>query len=163
MANLDSEVVLRGLRRVLAELVNGAPPGPTWVLDHDPRAGLVPLLATLDARAASRRSVPGRPSIAAHAAHLRFSLSLLNRWAGGEENPFAGADWKGSWSRPEVTEEEWRALREALGEEARAWLDALAAPREWDELSLTGSLASAAHVAYHLSAIRQMALAAPVG
>ena len=29
-------------------------------------------------------------------------------------------------------------------------------PRDWDEISLTGTLGSCAHIAYHLGAIRQI-------
>ena len=41
-------------------------------------------------QAASQTS-HGGASIAAHVAHLTYGLSLMNRWAGGEANPFATA------------------------------------------------------------------------
>jgi hypothetical protein len=36
------------------------------------------------------------------------------------------------------------------------WLNALGAPREANEIELTGMIASIAHLAYHLGAIRQI-------
>jgi hypothetical protein len=36
--------------------------------------------------------MPGKTTIAAHVDHVHFGLSILNRWAAGEGNPWAGAD-----------------------------------------------------------------------
>jgi hypothetical protein len=97
-------------------------------------------------------------TIAAHANHVNYGLELLNRWAGGEENPFATADWEGSWAKQTVSLDEWQEVVAGLQHEAASWIAALEEPREWDEISFTGALASAAHIAYHLGAIRQLAL-----
>jgi hypothetical protein len=55
-----------------------------------------------------------------------------------------------------VNDQEWAALRQALGAESRAWLAVLGAPREYSEIELNGIIASIAHLAYHLGAIRQI-------
>jgi hypothetical protein len=81
---------------------------------------------------------------------------LLNRWAAGEANPWADADWEASWKRGTVNAEQWRTLRDNLRREAAAWRKAVAARDEWDDVAAAGAIASAAHTAYHLGAIRQI-------
>jgi hypothetical protein len=140
---------------LLRELVNGARRDAGWILN----GGDVGLLRSLDRlTAASASAVPaaGGTSIAAHVDHVRYGLSLMNRWAHGEPDPWATADWTASWGRAEVTEEEWAERRAELAAEAHAWLEALATEREYADLELTGIAASIAHLAYHLGAIRQM-------
>jgi len=56
-------------------------------------------LDTIEASAASKRPMLGKTTIAAHVDHVHFGLSILNRWAAGEANPWAGADWNASWQR----------------------------------------------------------------
>lgn len=97
-----------------------------------------------------------RPSNAAQANHLRFALSLANRAAAGE-NPYPNADWKGSWSVQQVTDAEWERLRAELRREYENALKA--AFPQFDETTITGIMALAAHSMYHLGAIRQLYLA----
>jgi hypothetical protein len=80
----------------------------------------------------------------------------MNRWAGGEENPFADADWNASWQRTTVTEEQWQSLRDRLAREGAAWQKVVESRSDWNEITATGALSSAAHTAYHLGAIRQI-------
>jgi hypothetical protein len=145
------------LTTVLRELLDGAGE-PCWVLNP----GDSGLLASLDALSASAASARpgGRSSVAAHADHLRYGLSLLNRWATGEENPFAGADYAASWRRQQVDDAGWRELRDALAREAHAWLAAVQQPRDVDGMELTGIIAGTVHLGYHLGAIRQVDAAA---
>jgi DinB superfamily len=147
------------LSTVLNELFDGSANDSGWVLNpKDP--GLLRSLSALSAADASAIPAGGRSSIAAHVDHLRYGLSLLNRWSQGEENPFAGADWTASWKRTKVSEPEWSTLRNELQSEARKWQVAVREPREFSDDELNGYLASAAHLAYHLGAIRQMNAAA---
>lgn len=143
---------------LLGELTNGAAAQGGWVLNRgDPG-----LLASLDRVTPDEASwVPptGTSSVASHAEHLRYGLSLLNRASAGE-NPFAEADWSAAWRTTHVSEEEWSRLRADLAEEARKWLDGHQPLLDLGELQLTGVLASAAHMAYHLGAIRQIIPAA---
>jgi hypothetical protein len=138
--------------------MQGAAPDAAWVLNRGDR-GLLASLEALSAVAASARP-GGRSSIAAHVDHLRYGIELLNRWASGEDDPFATADYSASWRRQNVSETEWRQLRDALARDARAWERALLQPRSVDLAGLTGMLASVVHLAYHLGAIRQINLAA---
>lgn len=150
----STDLIRSTLVTLLGELSRGASPDVAWVLNPgDP--GLLASLDRLPAAAASA-SPGGRSSIAAHVDHLRYGLSLVNRWAGGEADPFSGADYAASWQRQSVTDEEWRALRADLETELDRWRHAVGTPRDWDEVSLTGTLASIVHLAYHLGAIRQL-------
>ena len=53
--------------------------------------GLIRSLEKLSAADASALTATGS-SIAAHVDHVRYGLSLMNRWSQGE-NPFDSADW----------------------------------------------------------------------
>ena len=142
------------LRNLLRELFDGPPGGAAFIVnpgDH----GLVGSLAALSSAAASARP-GGRSSVAAHAQHLRYGFSLLNRWMRGDDRAFDDAEYAKSWGQQQVTDEQWRELRDGLAREVHAWADALAAPREWNALTLSGAVSSVAHLAYHLGAIRQL-------
>ena len=89
-------------------------------------AGLLRSLDKLSATAASAPT-PHGSSIAAHVEHLRYGLSLMNRWAAGE-NPFDDADWRASWRKTRVYAAQWKQLRDALAEEAHRWLESLKQP-----------------------------------
>jgi hypothetical protein len=149
-----SPLLHQSLSAILRELVHGAAADACWVLNRGD-LGLLRSLDTLSASAASAAAPAGGASIAAHVDHLRYGFELLNRWSRGE-NPFADADYTASWHRGTVSAEEWVARREALASEIGLWEAALAQPRELGEIELTGLLASVAHFAYHLGAIRQI-------
>lgn len=146
--------IFRSLSDILSELIDGAPSEPTWVLNIKD-AGLLASLDRLTAEEASAIPASGGASIAAHVDHLRYGLSLANRWSHGE-NPFATANYGESWKRLKVSSEEWAARRDALRQEAYAWREVLKHPRELSTVELTGLLASAVHLAYHVGAIRQI-------
>jgi hypothetical protein len=154
MKKTDS-VFQRALTLLLTEIFDG-PPGRDAYLLNPGDHGLLRQLDAIDAAAASRRPMPGKTTIAAHVDHVEYGLSLLNRWAAGKENPWADADWNASWQRSTVTEEQWRTLRERLRHSAGQWQKSVVARTSWDDLAAAGSLASAAHTAYHLGAIRQI-------
>jgi hypothetical protein len=80
----------------------------------------------------------------------------LNRWAAGEANPWAGADWNASWQRTTVTDDQWRTLRDRLRHESEIWRKVVATRTNWDDLGAAAALSAAAHTAYHLGAIRQI-------
>jgi hypothetical protein len=155
--NIPDEV-RRALSTVLRESIEGARGDQGWVLNPgDP--GLLASLDVLSASAASARP-DGRSSIAAHVDHVRYGLELLNRWAAGEKNPFADANYAASWRRQQVDDAGWTALRHSLRAQAQRWLAAVEQPRELDQVELTGMVASVVHLAYHLGAIRQIDAAA---
>jgi len=145
----------RTLTRLFSELVDGAnDPGGAFMLN----SGDVGLLQSLDklSAAGASRSVNGGATIAAHAQHVRYGLSLMNRWASDGGNPFAVAKWEEAWKIDDVDAIEWQEIRSGLREEARRWMQALSSPREVKEVQLTGMIASIPHLAYHLGAIRQI-------
>jgi hypothetical protein len=145
----------RSLPALFRELVHGAPSGGAFVLNPGD-AGMLAALDRLTAGDASR-SRDGGAAIAAHVDHLRYGLSLMNRWAAGEENPFAHADWTASWRLEAVSEDEWAGLRETLRAEVDRWLAALEQPRHVTGIALDGVIGSVVHLAYHMGAIRQIA------
>ena len=154
MTTTDS-VFQRALSNMLTEIFDGPPGQEAYVLNpRDP--GLLGQLETIDASTASKRPTPGRTAIAAHVDHLQLGLSILNRSAAGEANPWAGTDWNASWQRTTVTEEQWRTLRDALRHEAEAWRKGVAARASWDGMAAAAALSTAAHTAYHVGAIRQI-------
>jgi hypothetical protein len=147
------------LVRLFSELVDGSSAGGgAFVLN----SGDVGLLRSLDKVSASdaSRSANGGATIAAHAQHLRYGLSLMNRWAAEGGNPFADAQWDEAWKTSTVGASEWTEIRNGLRDEAHRWLEALRSPRHVDKAGITGMIASIAHLAYHLGAIRQIARAA---
>jgi hypothetical protein len=154
MNNSDT-IFQRALSKMLTEIFDGPPGNEAYLLNPgDP--GLLRQLESISARAASTRPMPGKTTIAAHIDHVHYGLALLNRWAAGEANPWADADWNASWQRSTVTDDQWRTLREGLRHEAETWRNVVNTRTDWDDVTAAGALSSAAHTAYHLGAIRQL-------
>ena len=150
---MNTRELTETLGTLLGELVDG-PPGEAAFMLNRGDLGLLRSLDTLTARDASA-AVPGGASVAAHVDHLRYGLSLMNRWSAGE-NPFGAADWSASWRKTSVSDSEWLELRTGLRDEAHRWLDAVRVPRDVSAVELNGIVGSIAHLAYHLGAIRQI-------
>lgn len=142
------------LALLFVELAEGASPRGAFMLNSGD-AGLLRSLDMLSADEASQSS-NGGATIAAHAAHLQYGLSLMNRWAREGGNPFADAAWDVAWRTSRVDEAAWNGIREGLRAEAIQWRDALAVPRDVERVALAGMIGSIAHFAYHLGAIRQI-------
>ena len=143
------------LARLFSELVDGAThPRGAFILNSGD-TGLLRSLDKLSADDASRAVYDGA-TIAAHAQHVRYGLSLMNRWAREGGNPFADATWDAAWKISRVDAAEWDEIRVGLRSEIQLWLEALRAPREASKVELTGMIASIAHLAYHLGAMRQI-------
>lgn len=152
---MDTESFAPLLLTIFAELVNGSsnPRGRTYVLNQGD-GGLLAALDRLSAAAAS--ATHGGSSIAAHVDHLRYGLSLLNRWAGGSPPPWPDMDWTVSWRKNVVSDAEWRELRAELRREADAWARALGTRRGVSDVEAGWMAGSVAHFAYHMGAIRQI-------
>ena len=144
------------LRGLLTELADG-PKDAAYFLNRGDR-GLLASLRSLSAAQASARP-QGRSSIASHVHHLRYGLSLINRWARGE-NPYDDANWGESWRHQQVGDSEWVALVAGLENEIRNWENALTLPRPQEASALRETIGSIVHLAYHLGAIRQVDAAA---
>ena len=98
---MHTSAVAPALTRLFSELVDGTSgPGGNLVLN----TGDVGLLRSLEKLSASdaSQSVNGGATIAAHAQHVRYGLSLMNRWAAEGGNPFADATWDAAWKTTSV-------------------------------------------------------------
>ena len=157
---MQTDNITGSLTTLFSELVDGAkaPVGGNFILN----SGDVGMLASLDKLSAAdaSRSVHGGATIAAHAEHERYGLSLMNRWASEGGNPFANAKWDEAWKTSTVDEGRWSEIRNGLRDEAHRWLQVLASPREVTPVELSGMIGSIAHFAYHLGAMRQIAASA---
>lgn len=145
----------RTLTHLFAELVDGVTSSRGGFMLNTGDIGLVGSLDKLSAGEASG-STGGGATIAAHAQHVRYGLSLMNQWAAEGGNPFADAKWDEAWEIASVDAAEWQAIRTGLRRETGRWLDVLKAPREVAGIEFTGMVSSIAHLAYHLGAIRQI-------
>jgi hypothetical protein len=154
-ANMPTADTTTALTQLFSELVNGAnTPGGAFILN----SGDVGLLRSLDKLSAAdaSRSVNDGASIAAHAQHLRYGLSLMNAWAREGGNPFANARWDEAWHTSVVDATQWEEIRTGLRAEVARWLAAMGSPRQMTTAELSGMIGSVAHLAYHLGAVRQI-------
>ena len=152
---MQTSDISQSLTALFSELVDGASTGGGAYVLNSGDAGLLRSLDKLSAADASH-SVHEGATIAAHAQHLRYGLSLMNRWASEGSDPFADAKWDAAWRMSVVNDAEWAEVRGGLRDEAQRWLHALGAPREASTVELNGMIGSIAHLAYHLGAIRQI-------
>ena len=144
------------LTRLFAELVDGATSNEGAFMLNTGDVGLLKSLDKISAADASR-SVNDGATIAAHAQHVRYGLSLMNRWARQGGNPFADAKWDEAWKTAKRRRRQWDEIRNGLRDETRHGSRALGSPRDVADVELSGMIASIAHLAYHLGAIRQIA------
>jgi hypothetical protein len=143
------------LGTLFAELVEGPPQRGGAFMLNSGDAGLLRSLDRLSAPEASQ-STNGGATIAAHAQHVRYGLSLMNQWASEDGNPFANARWDEAWKTSSVDEAQWQDIKTGLRAESERWLSALKSPRDVGHIELAGMIGSVAHLAYHLGAIRQI-------
>ena len=141
------------LTQLFNELADG-PTGEAYMLNTGD-VGLLGSLDKLTAADASRSTNQGA-TIAAHAQHVRYGLSLMNKWAAEGGNPFADAKWDEAWKVSSVDDGAWQEIRRGLTDECRRWSGALQTERELAGPTLLGMIGSVAHFAYHLGAIRQI-------
>jgi len=152
---MNTTEVAPSLTRLFSELVDGASGHSGAFILNSGDVGLLRSLDKLSAADASR-SVNDGATIAAHAQHVRYGLSLMNRWATEGGDPFVDARWDEAWKTSSVDGAAWTEIRDGLRDEAHRWLKVLGSPRHVSDVELTGMLASVAHLAYHLGAIRQI-------
>ena len=156
---MNTKDINESLTTLFGELVNGAVTGGGAFILNSGDAGLLRSLDKLPAADASN-SVHGGATIAAHAQHIRYGLSLMNRWAAEGGDPFSNAKWDEAWKTSRVDDGQWAEIRKGLGDETRRWLQVLGAPRQVTAPELSGVVGSIAHLAYHFGAIRQIAVGA---
>ncbi|MBZ5535619.1 MAG: hypothetical protein LAO31_06655 [Acidobacteriia bacterium] len=149
MPEVAMGAVIGHLLAVLREGFEG--PGRwNYFSDRSAVAGLFRTLARVSAGEASRPW--GGTSIAAHVHHLTFGLTASSAWIQGDRMP---RDWAGSWSISTVDDAAWASMLEKLRtgyDELRQSIETKAAS---SAESIGGAIGVIAHVAYHVSAIRQ--------
>src|ERR1043165_10256852 len=94
------------LARLFSELVDGAATDGGAVILNSGDVGLLQSLDKSSAADASR-AVNDGATIAAHAQHLRYGLSLMNQWASEVGYPFADATWDKAWATRDVDAPAW--------------------------------------------------------
>src|SRR6185503_21345977 len=114
--------ISRALSRLFSELVNGTSDRGNAFILNTGDVGLLRSLEKLSAADASTSANDGA-TIAAHAQHVRYGLSLMNRWAREGGNPFADAKWDEAWKTSVVSEREWSEIRAGLRDETERWLE----------------------------------------
>lgn len=147
--------ISNALARLFSELVDGAPAKGGAFMLNSGDVGLLRSLEKLTAADASRSTNDGA-TIAAHAQHVRYGLSLMNRWATEGGNPFADATWDAAWKISAVDARQWKEIFDGLRHETQRWNQVLGSPRDVIEVELMGMIGSIGHLAYHLGAIRQI-------
>lgn len=153
---MRTDHLTRALTTLFAELTEGAPKGGANFMLNSGDAGMLASLDHLSASEASSSSRAGA-TIAAHAQHVRYGLSLMNEWATHGGNPFANAKWDEAWKVSNVDDASWAEIRAGLRDECVRWKSALGTPREAQPVEVCGMISSIAHLAYHLGAMRQIA------
>ncbi len=151
---MRTDDITKTLTRLFAELTEGTHPKGGFILN----TGDIGLLKSLDKLSAAdaSHSVNGGATIAAHAQHVRYGLSLMNEWGANGGNPFANAKWDEAWKMSQVNDAQWQEIRNGLRKEVTRWQQVLSTPREANDLELMGIAGGIAHLAYHLGAIRQI-------
>ncbi len=152
---MRTTLLTKSLTTLFSELADGAKGGGNAFILNSGDAGLLRSIDRLSAAEASA-SVNEGATIAAHARHVSYGLSLMNRWMREGGNPFADATWDEAWKTSRVDDTEWQRIRRELAAEAHVWCAALGEDREVNAIELSGMIASIAHLAYHLGAIRQI-------
>ena len=153
--NTTDSTFLLAVQKLLGELFDGVGADEAYVLNFSD-VGMIRQMQSLDAATASTRPMKGRTTIAAHVDHVIYGIELLNRFAEGEPNPWEHADWSASWKREKVDEASWRELTSRLSATAERWKRNVAKLTAPDVTAAAGVIASVAHTAYHLGAIRQI-------
>jgi hypothetical protein len=92
-------------------------------------------------------------TIAAHTEHLRWSLANLNNTIAG--NPW-NPNWAESWQVRSLEQSDWTTLQAALKNEYESLRRVIQSSDRWwsDQLHINGMIATVAHAAYHLGAMR---------
>jgi len=113
-------------------------------------------LASISHDLASKSTIPGGATLAAHADHVRYYIEVLDAFIAGRD--LGTVDWGECWRTVStVNEVEWEAMKVRLEESCRRVRGALTAYDSWeDERRVGGAMGIVVHTAYHLGAMRQM-------
>ena len=144
------------LTDLFRETFEGSGGGGSHYIDGRSRGSFLETLSGVDHVLASTPLTSGGATIAAHTEHTRYYLRTLRRFIDLEGN--VQTDWPGSWRIRDVTALEWLELKLKLEDEYRATLAHLERMTTWDDEPIGGFLSMLAHSAYHLGAVRLIAV-----
>ncbi len=119
-------------------------------------ATILATIAKLDASAASTRIHRNVNTVVSHTRHLLEAISGSNRWA---RTGVFQADFNGGWMEQKASTARWDELRANLEAEYRILLTWLIDGDCITDENLRWTLSILPHCAYHLGAIRQIAVA----
>lgn len=156
MPTVNSTDFVQNLTDLLRETFEGTNGGSSHYIDGRGRGSFLETLDRLSADEASTPLAEGGATIAAHVEHTRYYMSVLRRFIDAE--PDVRPDWPGSWTTRTVTDDGWTRLKAALRDEYDATLAHLAGVETWDDEPIGGYLSVLAHGAYHLGAVRLLAV-----
>lgn len=157
MTTLPVSQLVASIATLLTETYAGPPnPNETWFIDNEPDAGVLGIIRGVTAEEAStsvHAEGDAGSTIAAHVAHLRWSLANTNATLRGEPwNP----NWEESWKTMDANPEAWDRLRDSLRQEFETLVAGIQQQTELPGEYLNGVIALIPHAAYHLGTIRQM-------
>ena len=147
-----SSLLETAMKTMLKEAFDGpADPHETWFTNNEPNSGIFGALEAVSSHQASM-SVNGT-TLAAHANHVRYHMWGTNEFL--KNGIYPAMDWAKSWQPHTVAESDWLEVQAQLRSEYLSFLNAMDVT-EWDQPIANEVLASLAHLAYHLGAIRQI-------
>lgn len=149
-----SELLRNSVKMLLKETFEGpaVPLKGSWFTNSEPNSGIFGVVEGLSSDQVSM-SIHGT-TLAAHTDHIRYYLWGTNEIIKNGKQP--KMVWGKSWEIHSVDAKEWTQLQEGMRNEYITLLELIDAI-EWNELLANEVLASLAHSAYHLGAIRQIA------
>jgi hypothetical protein len=143
------------VREFLEEVYDGPKHGYTWFINNDPNSGLLGTIENMGSVEASTQIITNGTTIAAHIEHLRWTLEKTNAYLHGEKPVMI---WSESWHVRNLNEKEWEILIQQLRREHIVLEESIKELKWASDEQLKEVLALIPHAAYHLGAIRQIAL-----
>ncbi|MBM7096766.1 MULTISPECIES: hypothetical protein [Alteribacter] len=149
---LEQLTIRDSSRSLLKETFEGPAKSGSFFTNTEPDTGLLGTIERINAREASMILPSSEASIAAHVHHTLYFLQVSAAHILKEDRH---VDWGISWKIHEVDEATWQAFKSQLREEYENYLSLL------DHIDFSGEqveqvMASLAHSAYHLGALRQL-------
>lgn len=142
---------------LLQEAYDGpADPSRTWFISTEPDCSVLGTVRHLTAAQAWHKPGGLAHSVAEHVAHILFSLNHAAKCASAGRE--LEADWNTSWYVGQPDPAQWLSLQRQLREahlRLRMWVHADETFESRDNIARL--VATIAHTAYHLGAIRQVA------
>lgn len=149
--SIKKEDFTDNLRHFLKETFEGTTPDGNSFIDKG--TGLFDTIENISAVAASKSLGGNNATIAAHLAHTRFYLVVLQEFMNGRSEK---VDWNESWLITDVSESVWDSLKENTRIEYEKVTETFNSIELWDNDKISDALGIVVHTAYHLGAIRQI-------